>query len=98
MASFYADAEDGTHVDNPTTEAIAALIDTLNPDDNTFLTIGPDDDDPTWYASVTLLDNGTYEVEHNDPGNDLHHISNATTPQKIAQELTTWLASQTSTN
>jgi hypothetical protein len=98
VASFYADAEDGTHVDDPTTEAIAALIDTLNPDDNTFLTIGPDDDDPTWYASVTLLDDGTYEVERTDPGNDVQHVSNAATPHTIAQDLTTWLASRKSPN
>lgn len=98
MASFYADAEDGTHVDDPTTDAITALINTLNRDDNTFLTIGPDDDDPAWYASVTLLDDGTYEIERNDPSNEVQHISNATTAAAIAHDLTTWLASRNSSD
>jgi hypothetical protein len=43
------------------------LITDLDHTDNTFVTINPADLDATWYASVSLLDNGTYEVEYRDP-------------------------------
>jgi hypothetical protein len=35
--------------------------------DNTFVIVEPDEDDPTWFASVSRLDDGTYEVEYRDP-------------------------------
>jgi hypothetical protein len=37
-----------------------------------------------------MLDNGTYEVEHNE-----HQVANATDTDQIAKGLTTWLANRT---
>jgi hypothetical protein len=92
MASaYYADAENGDHIDQPTPQALAALIGALNTTDNTFVTIQPDTDDPTWYASVSLLDNGTYKIEHRDTQQDEHQSITRTDHDNIADDLSTWL-------
>lgn len=62
-----ADTENGDHIDDPSEDSLFMLIEDLDQARNTFITITPAGDDPAWYASVTLLPDGTYEVERADP-------------------------------
>ncbi|KAB1908906.1 hypothetical protein F8279_05145 [Micromonospora sp. AMSO1212t] len=89
---YYADAENGDHVDDPSEDALLMLIDELNHDDNTFVTINPADDDPAWYASISLLDDGAYEVERRDADQRIHDFTTETDRGDIAKNLTIWLA------
>jgi hypothetical protein len=93
-SAYYADAENGDHIDQPTVQALAELIGALNTTDNTFVTLQPDTDDPTWYASVSQLDNGTYEVEHRDTRRGEHQLITRTDRDTIAQDLSTWLTNR----
>jgi hypothetical protein len=46
------------------------------------------DDGQDWYASVSLLAEGTTEVEHGDPARDEHHRAIVTaSPADIARDL-----------
>jgi hypothetical protein len=92
-ADYYtADTENGDHMDDPSEDGLFMLLSDLNQAGNTFITITPADDDPTWYASVTLLANSTYEVERGDPAHSEQHRDIATSPDDIARDLTIWLA------
>jgi hypothetical protein len=92
-ADYYtADTENGDHIDDPSEDALFMLLGDLNQAGNTFITITPADDDPAWYASVTLLADGTYEVERGDPAHSEHHRNSSTSPGDIARGLTIWLA------
>jgi hypothetical protein len=94
-ADYYsADTEDGDHIDDPSEDGLFMLLSDLNQAGNTFITITPADDDPTWYASVTLLPDGTYDVERADPSRAEQHRDNATSPNDIARDLTIWLAAR----
>jgi hypothetical protein len=88
--SFYADNETGDHLDQPTPEALAGLIADLNSRDNTFVTLLPDTDDPTWYASVTIEPNGHYQIERRDTTTGEHHSTTNTDQHAIAADLVTW--------
>src|SRR6266545_1582034 len=80
MAAYYyhADTESGDHLDDPSEDALFDLITRLTPPDNTFITIEPADEDPAWYASVALLDDGTYEVERRDAHQGVHEVTTET--------------------
>ena len=94
-ADYYsADTENGDHVDDPSEDSLFMLIEDLDQAGNTFLTITPADDDPAWYASVTLLPGGTYEIERTDPGRGEHHRDTLTSVGKIARNLIIWLAAR----
>ena len=94
-ADYYsADTENGYHMDDPSEDGLFMLLGDLNQTGNTFITITPAADDPTWYASVTLLADGTYEVERADPSHGEQHRNNATSPDDIARDLTIWLAAR----
>ncbi len=94
-AGYYsADTENGDHIDDPSEDGLFMLLSDLNQAGNTFITITPADDDPTWYASVTLLPSGTYEVERADPVRGEQHHDTATDPNDIARDLTIWLAAR----
>jgi hypothetical protein len=94
-ADYYtADTENGDHIDDPSEDSLVMLLEDLTQDGNTFLTITPADDDPAWYASVTLLPAGTYQVEQADPARGEHHHDTVTSPGDIARDLTTWLAAR----
>ncbi|MCW3817683.1 hypothetical protein ONA91_24830 [Micromonospora sp. DR5-3] len=58
---------------------------------NTFVTINPADD-PAWYASISLLDDDTYEVERRDARQRIHDLTTETDHGHIAKDLTIWLA------
>jgi len=89
---YCVDAENGHHVDNPSPQELAKLIGDLNQTDNTFVTILPDEDDPTWYASVSRLGDDAYEVEYRDLAREEHRRSTQSDHEAIARDLTLWLA------
>ncbi|MFB9832620.1 hypothetical protein [Actinoallomurus acaciae] len=82
-ADYYiADTENGDHVDDPSEDSLFMLFTELN-------TV---DQEATWYASVSLLDDGTYEVEYRDARRREHELSVQTDRGQIARHLTIWLA------
>ena len=92
-ADYYiADTENGDHIDDPSKDALSMLMQDLAHPDNTFITITPAQESQAWYASVSLLDDGGYEVETRDPRYREHDLAVTTDPSKIAQNLTLWLA------
>jgi len=94
-ADYYAaDTENGDHADDPSEDGLFMLLEDLTQDGNTFRTITPADEDPAWYASVTLLPVGTFEVERADPAHGEHHRDTASNPDTIARDLTIWLAAR----
>ncbi|MGW6692133.1 hypothetical protein [Streptomyces sp. NPDC054961] len=94
-ARYYcADSENGDHVDDPSEDALFMLIDDLNDSDNTFVVIQPDQDDPVWFASVAVLDEGGYEVVRRDTTRREHDVTVETNNDRIAGDLTKWLAAR----
>ncbi|MFF4648336.1 hypothetical protein [Streptomyces sp. NPDC001389] len=98
MAARYycADSENGDHVDDPSEDALFMLIGDLNDSDNTFVVIQPDQDDPVWFASVAVLDEGGYEVVRRDTTRREHDVTVETNTDRIAGDLTKWLAARAS--
>ena len=93
-ADYYdADTENGDHIADPSEDALFMLLQDLDPDGNTFVTINPADDSG-WYASVSLLDDGSYEVERRDPDRDQHELTTEADTNTIAKDLTIWLAAR----
>lgn len=93
MASgyYHADTEDGSHEDDPSEDVLFMLIDDLYHPRNTFLIIEPDDESQDWFASVTLQDDGTYELEWRDMSRHDHELTVETDRSHIAKELIVWL-------
>lgn len=96
-AEYYcADSENGDHIDDPSEDALFMLISDLNDTDNTFVVIQPDEDEPAWFASVAVLDEGGYEVVRRDTSRREHDVSVETAIGPIAGDLTKWLAARAS--
>ncbi|MET8829060.1 hypothetical protein ABZX40_16310 [Streptomyces sp. NPDC004610] len=94
-AQYYgADSEDGDRIDDPSEDALFMMISDLNDSDNTFVTVQPDEDDPVWSASVTVLDEGGYEIVRRDTTRDEHEVTTATGIDDIARDLTIWMAAR----
>lgn len=89
---YCADSENGDHVDDPSEDALFMLISDLNDADNTFVVIQPDEDEPAWFASVAVLDEGSYEVVRRDTNRREHDVSVETAIGRIASDLTKKLA------
>ncbi|MFF0276968.1 hypothetical protein [Streptomyces sp. NPDC004330] len=70
------------------------LISDVNDSDNTFIVVQPDENDPVWFASVAVLDEGGYEIVHRDTTCDEHEVTTATGTQDIARDLTIWMAAR----
>ena len=47
-----------------------------------------------WFASVSLLDDGTHEIEWRDMSRHDHELTTETDRSHIAKELTRWLAAR----
>ncbi|WP_406278673.1 hypothetical protein OHT93_37670 [Streptomyces sp. NBC_00191] len=95
-ARYYcADSESGDHIDDPSEDALFMLIDDLNDTDNAFVVIQPDEDDPAWFASVAVLDEGGYEVVRRDTTRREHEVTTETSIGRIASDLTIWMAART---
>ncbi|MFJ6793993.1 hypothetical protein [Streptomyces sp. NPDC091268] len=94
-AQYYgADSESGDRIDDPSEDALFMLINELNGSDNTFVVVQPDGDDPVWFASVAVLDEGGYEIVRRDTTLNEHEITTATSIKDIARDLTTWMAAR----
>ncbi|MFJ7209852.1 hypothetical protein ACIQWR_40800 [Streptomyces sp. NPDC098789] len=94
-AAYYrAESENGDHIDDPSEDALFMLIDDLNDSDNTFVVIQPDEDDPAWFASVAVLDEGGYEVVRSDNTRREHDVVSETSTDGIARDLTIWMAAR----
>jgi hypothetical protein len=89
---YHADTEDGGHWVDPSEDLLFMLIDELYHPVNTFVVIEPEDESMDWFASVSLLDDGTYEMEWRDMSRRDHELTVETDRGHIAKELTTWLA------
>jgi len=88
---FDADTENGDHIADPSEDALFMLLQDLAQPDNTFVTINPAGDSD-WYASVSLLDDGSYEVERRDTQRRQHDLITTTDINAVARDLTIWLA------
>lgn len=55
---YGADSENGDRIDDPSEDALFMMISDLSDLDNTFVVVQPDEDDPVWFASVAVLDEG----------------------------------------
>ncbi|MFH8223720.1 hypothetical protein ACH4C2_30640 [Streptomyces sp. NPDC018057] len=94
-AQYYgADSENGDRIDDPSEDALFMMISDLNDSDNTFVVVQPDEDDPIWFASVTVLANGVYEIDRRDTARNEHEVTRATSIDNIARDLTIWLAAR----
>lgn len=94
-ASYYrADAENGDGIDDPSEDALFMMFGDLNHADNTFVVIQPDADDPAWYVSVSLLDEGGYEVELRDVRHREHELTIQNDIGRIAKDITIWMAAR----
>ncbi|WP_405817944.1 hypothetical protein OG241_24660 [Streptomyces sp. NBC_01390] len=94
-AQYYcADSENGDHIDDPSEDALFDLISELNDTDNTFVVIQPDQDDPGWFASVAVLDEGGYEIVRRDTTRREHHVTTENDIGPITSDLITWLAAR----
>ncbi|WP_406148806.1 hypothetical protein [Streptomyces anulatus] len=94
-AEYYrADSEDGDHIEDPSEDALFMLFDDLNGSDNTFVVIQPDQEDPAWWATVTLLGKGGYKVVRRDTTRREHEVVTETSIGRIALDLTIWMAAR----
>jgi hypothetical protein len=90
-----ADTENGDYIQDPTEHQLTALIAGLGHATGSFLTINPAEDSRSWYASVSLLADGTTEIEHADPDrNEDHRAVVTTSPADIARDLSAWLSTR----
>ncbi|MFB8399721.1 hypothetical protein [Streptomyces yangpuensis] len=92
---YGADSENGDRIDDPSEDALFMLISDLNDSDNTFIVIQPDEDDPLWFTSVAVLDEGGYEIVRRDTTRNEHEVTTATSINGIARDLTIWMAART---
>ncbi|MFF3959760.1 hypothetical protein ACFYY1_42345 [Streptomyces sp. NPDC001890] len=94
-AQYYgADSENGDRIDDPSEDALFMMISDLDDSDNTFVVVQPDEDDPVWFASVAVLDEGGYEIVHRDTTRNEHEVTTATSINDIARDLTIWMAAR----
>ncbi|MGW4793942.1 hypothetical protein ACWEPC_16215 [Nonomuraea sp. NPDC004297] len=94
-ADYYcAETENGRRLDDPSEDTLFMVIGELDHADNTFVIIQPDSDDPAWYASVALRDDGAHEVEHRDVLRREHQLTTQTDRSAVAKTLTIWLAAR----
>ncbi|MFB6667118.1 hypothetical protein [Streptomyces parvus] len=92
-AQYYgADSEDGDRIDDPSEDALFMMISDLNDSGNTFVVVQPDGDDPPWIASVTVRDDGGYEIVRRDNVRGEHNVTTETSVNDIARDLTIWMA------
>jgi hypothetical protein len=90
-----ADTETGEFLDDPTEDQLAGLIGELGRSAGSFITLNPADETQGWYASVSLLPDGSTEIAYRDPdyGED-HQAITTDSPAGIARTLTTWLTTR----
>ncbi len=75
-------------IDDPSEDVLFMMISDLYDSDNTFVVVQPDEDDPVWFASVAVLDEGGYEIVRRDTTRNEHTVTTATSVNDIARDLT----------
>lgn len=70
------------------------MISDLNNSDNTFVVVQPDEDDPVWFASLAVLDEGDYETVRRDTNRNEHEVATATSINDIACDFTIWMVAR----
>ncbi|MFB6525970.1 hypothetical protein [Streptomyces sp. NPDC056399] len=94
-AQYYgADSEKGDRIDDPSEDALFMMISDLDDSDNTFVVVQPDEDDPVWFVSVAVLDEGGYEIVRRDTTRNEHEVTTATSISDITRNLTIWMAAR----
>ncbi|EYT79810.1 hypothetical protein CF54_29060 [Streptomyces sp. Tu 6176] len=94
-AQYYgADSENGDRIDDPSEDALFMMISDLNDSDNTFVVLQPDEDNPAWFASVAVLDEGGYEIARRDTTRNENDVTTASSINDIARDLTIWMAAR----
>ena len=92
---FTADTETGSYIDDPSEDQVRDLVSGLGHAAGTFITLTPASEDQDWYASVSLLPDGTTEIDRGDPARGEQHTAPTTDgPDSIASDLTTWIAAR----
>jgi hypothetical protein len=91
---FYADAEGGTRLPNPTRTDLIGLVQGLNTSDNTFVVVHPDIDDAEWFSSVSknVGTFGGYELRRYDPDTGEDLTTTAAAPTVIADNVLDWIS------
>lgn len=88
-----ADTETGEFLDDPTEDQLASLIGGLGHASGSFITLNPTDETQGWYASISLLPDGSIEIAYGDPDTgEAHQAITTNAPAGIARTLTAWLA------
>ena len=91
---YFAQNERGNCLVNPSKTGLFRMIDALNASDNTCIVIRPGHDEPACFASVTLLDDGGFEVVRRDSTRGEHGIATYTSIRRIVEDLTIWMTSR----
>ncbi|MGW4624248.1 hypothetical protein [Streptomyces sp. NPDC004592] len=84
------ETEDGSRYEDPSQDHIFDKVEELAWPNNTFLTIEGTESD--WYVVVSLLEEGTFEVEYKNPQRREHRIEAGGTPSTISYDVTLWIA------
>jgi hypothetical protein len=90
---YYADAEGGTYLEDPTHADVVKLIQDLDTATNAFVVFYPGDDARDWFISVATHDHalGGYEIERHDPDQRRPSKTYATIPTEIAADVLNWI-------
>lgn len=90
---FYADAEGGNYIEDPTYPEVLSLINTLNKASNTFVVFYPADPANQWFISVATSRGplGGYEVERYDPATGEKTKTTTAAPSQIATDVLAWI-------
>jgi hypothetical protein len=92
---FTADTETGDYIDDPSRDQVRDMIAGLGHASGTFITLTPADEDRDWYASISLLPDGTTEIARGDPARGEQHTAATTaSPDVITSDLITWIAAR----
>lgn len=93
---YYADAEGGAYLEDPTHANIIGLIQDLDQTSNTFLVLYPGDDTRDWFISVATRTGalGGYEIERHDRDTDQAQPTKtaAAIPADIATDVLDWIS------
>jgi hypothetical protein len=88
---YYADAEGGAYLEDPTHTDLVGLIQDLDQTSNTFVVLYPGDETREWFISVTphrgALDG--YEIERHDPDTDPDQARPTKTPTAVPTDIAT---------
>ncbi|WP_037898429.1 hypothetical protein [Streptomyces sp. NRRL S-920] len=87
-------SEIGDRIEGASEDALFEMISALDDTDNTFIVIEPDRGDPTWFASVAVVEEDGFEIVRRDSACREHTVHTETDIARIAVDLIVWLASR----